>query len=91
MTSDAISQYLVLLLFNITKYFPLKYLIKLLAGSTRREVPATISISHSLINFIDVFNVLLSSISPYNTTSGFITPPQVHLGISLLSNTSFAV
>ena len=84
-TSVAIKSYGVLSLFIITKFLPLKYSSKLLAGITVSDVPQTINKSHFDIYYID-FIKLSGRFSPYSTTSGLIRPPQLHRGIPVLLN-----
>ena len=51
------------------------------AGGTFREVPATINKSEYLIFQAALVNKSMLRGSLYSTTSGFITPPQLHLGM----------
>ena len=71
-----------------TRYLPLKYLTKLLAGYTVKDVPPIISISALEIKLIEFDKTLSSSGSSYKTTSGFIIPPQSQIYLPL--NISFA-
>ena len=82
-TRSALLSYDVLSLFIITKYLPWNKFIRLLAGNTVRDVPATINISALCIAFCAFMNASSGSGSSYKTTSGFIIPPHVHVGILL--------
>lgn len=83
MTNVAILSKYVFCLLITTRYLPLKYFTKLLAGYTVSDVPPTISISALDIKLIDFDKTLSSNGSSYKTTSGFIIPPQSHIYLPL--------